>query len=86
MTPGMRKELCLEAMRLCRMLIDYPMTDQPVANALLALMCFHASRLDARVDQQGELVLYADQDVSRWNGELISEGAYYLSRSASGPP
>lgn len=82
--PGMRKELCLEAMRLGRMLIDYPMMDQPAVSALLALMCFHASRLDARVDQQGELVLYADQDVSRWNAKLISEGAYYLRRSASG--
>jgi predicted RNA polymerase sigma factor len=51
---------------------------------LLALMCFHASRLDARVDQQGELVLYADQDVSRWDAGLISEGVYYLRRSASG--
>jgi RNA polymerase sigma-70 factor (ECF subfamily) len=82
--PSMRKELCLEAMRLCRMLIDYPLTDQPAVNALLALMCFHASRLDARVDQQGELVLYSDQDVKRWDQELISQGAFYLHRSASG--
>jgi RNA polymerase sigma factor (sigma-70 family) len=82
--PEMRSELCREAMRLCRMLIDYPLTDQPAVNALLALMCFHASRLDARVDQQGELVLYADQEVSRWNAELIGEGVYYLHRSASG--
>jgi RNA polymerase sigma-70 factor (ECF subfamily) len=82
--PEMRSELCREAMRLCRMLIDYPLTDLPAVNALLALMCFHASRLDARVDQQGELVLYADQDVSRWNMELIGEGVYYLRRSASG--
>ncbi len=81
----LRNDFCQEAMRLCRMLIDYPPTDQPMVNALLALMCFHASRLDARVDQQGELVLYADQDVSRWNGQLIREGAYYLNRSASGP-
>ena len=80
----LRKELCLEAMRLCRMLIDYPLTDQPEVNALLALMCFHASRLDARVDQQGELVLYSDQDVNRWDAELISQGGFYLHRSASG--
>jgi RNA polymerase sigma factor (sigma-70 family) len=83
--PELRKELCLEALRLCRMLIDHPLTDQPPVSALLALMCFHASRLDARVNQQGELVLYADQDTSRWNAELISEGVYYLRRSASGP-
>ncbi len=83
--PEMRSELCREAMRLCRMLIDNPLTDQPSANALLALMCFHSSRLDARVDQQGELVLYADQDVSRWDAGLITEGVLYLRRSASGP-
>jgi RNA polymerase sigma factor (sigma-70 family) len=83
-TEGMRSELCREAMRLCRMLIDNPPTDQPQVNALLALMCFHASRLDARIGRQGELVLYADQEVSRWNAELISEGAFFLRRSASG--
>jgi RNA polymerase sigma factor (sigma-70 family) len=81
----LRNDFCQEAMRLCRMLIDNPLTDRPAANALLALMCFHASRLDARIDQQGELVLYADQDVSRWNAGLISEGVYYLRRSAIGP-
>ena len=82
--PEIRKELCREAMRLCRMLIDNPLTDQPAVNALLALMCFHASRLDARVDQQGELVLYAEQDVSRWESALIGEGMYFLRRSATG--
>lgn len=80
-----RRELCREAIRLCRMLVDNPLTDRPAANALLALMCFHASRLEARVDEGGELVLYADQDVDRWDTRLISEGGYYLRRSANGP-
>jgi RNA polymerase sigma-70 factor (ECF subfamily) len=66
------------------MLIDYPLTDQPMVNALMALMCFHASRLDARVDEYGEIVLYDDQDTSRWDAGLISEGGYFLRRSASG--
>jgi RNA polymerase sigma factor (sigma-70 family) len=79
-----RKELCQEAIRLGRMLADNPLTDRPEVSALLALMCFHASRLEARVDQQGELVLYADQDVGRWDAELISAGGYFLRRSASG--
>jgi RNA polymerase sigma-70 factor (ECF subfamily) len=82
---GMRRELCWEAMRLCRMLIDNPLTDRPAVSALMALMSFHGSRLDARVDERGELVLYADQDISRWNAELIGQGGYYLHRSASGP-
>lgn len=79
-----RRELCREAIRLCRMLVDNPLTDRPAVNALMALMCFHASRLDARIDRQGELVLYADQDVSRWDAALIGEGGYFLRRSAAG--
>ena len=82
--PAIRKELCLEAMRLCRMLVDHPATDRPAVSALMALMCFHSSRLDARVDQAGELVLYADQDVNRWDAALIAEGMLFLRRSASG--
>jgi predicted RNA polymerase sigma factor len=79
-----RRELCREAIRLCRMLVDNPLTDRPAVSALLALMCFHASRLEARVGQDGGLVLYEDQDVTRWDIALMGEGAFYLRRSASG--
>jgi len=60
------------------------LTCTPEANALLALMCFHASRLDARLDANGEIVLYEEQDVSLWNSDLISKGGYFLNRAASG--
>jgi len=80
----LRKELCFEAMRLCHMLIDNEGTDTPQANALLALMYFHASRFDARIDQNGEIVLYDDQDVDLWNSDMISKGGYFLNRSACG--
>ncbi|NII27061.1 RNA polymerase subunit sigma [Pseudoflavitalea sp. X16] len=79
-----RKELCFEAMRLCSMLVENKYTNQPAANALLALMCFHASRLDARVNVAGELVLYDEQDASQWNTDLISKGGYFLHCAASG--
>ena len=79
-----RKELCLEAMRLCRMLVTNPSTDKPATNALLSLMCFHASRLDARVNDYGELILYEDQDPGLWNKELISQGGYFMHRAARG--
>lgn len=79
-----RKELCFEAMRLCRMLIGHPTTNKPEVNALLSLMCFHASRFDARLNEQGEIVLYDDQDTALWDAELIGQGGYYLSRSATG--
>jgi len=82
--PTLRKDLCLEAIRLCTMLIEHERTDTPAANALLALMCFHASRFDARTSQNGELVVYRDQDTSLWNNDLITRGGYYLNRSAKG--
>ncbi len=80
----LRKDLCLEAMRLCTMLVEFSATDKPQVNALLALMCFHASRFDARLDKNGELVLYDDQDTSLWNPDLISRGAYFLQRAQRG--
>jgi len=79
--PTLRKDLCLEAMRLCIMLTDNPGTDKPHASALLALMCFHASRFEARVDSNGDLILYDEQDTARWNDELIRRGAFYLNLS-----
>jgi predicted RNA polymerase sigma factor len=79
-----RKDLCYEAIRLCTMLVENKLTSKPEAYALLALMCLQASRFDARIDKNGELVLYCDQDTSLWDSELISKGAYYLNCAASG--
>jgi len=78
----LRKDLCLEAMRLTYMLIENETTNQPSVNALLALMCFHASRFEARKNSQGEIVLYDDQDVSLWNDELIARGVYFLNKAS----
>lgn len=78
------KDLCLEAMRLIHMLTENESTDKPEVNALLALMCFHASRFEARIDKNGELILYEDQDVSLWNKDLIKQGENYLNRAAKG--
>ncbi len=80
----LRKDLCLEAMRLCYMLVENKITNKPPVNALLALMCFHSSRFDARMDKNGEPVLYEEQDTGLWNMELIGQGAYYLKNSAKG--
>jgi RNA polymerase sigma factor (sigma-70 family) len=80
----LRKELCFEAIRLCYMLIENKETNKPQANALLSLMCFHASRFDARFGKNGELILYDDQDTSLWNTDLISRGGYFLACAASG--
>lgn len=79
-----RKDLCLEAMRLCNMLIENDGTNKPEVTALLSLMCFHASRFDARRDEKGEIILYEDQDTRLWNKELIDKGKYFLNCSATG--
>ena len=80
----LRKELCLEAMRLNYFLIENETTNKPIVNALMALMCFHASRFEARTNQIGEPILYDQQDKNLWNEELIAKGNYYLIQSARG--
>jgi len=80
----LRDDLCTEAMRLTHSLIENESTNLPTVNALYALMCFHASRFKARQNANGEMVLYQDQDETRWDQELISKGGYHLSRAASG--
>jgi len=80
----LRKDLCLEAMRLNFMLVENKSTNKPAVNALLSLMCFHASRFEARTDPKGEIVLYEDQDTSLWDNELITQGEFYLNKAAAG--
>lgn len=80
----LRKDLCAEAMRLTYLLIENKSTNNPSVNALMALMCFHASRFDARINDNGEMILYEDQDESLWNQELISRGTYFLNSSSAG--
>jgi RNA polymerase sigma-70 factor (ECF subfamily) len=80
----LRKDLCLEAMRLCTMLVENAATNQPQVNALLSLMCFHASRFEARMDRNGGIILYEEQDPSLWNVDLISKGGYFLQCAAAG--
>jgi len=80
----LRKDFCLEAMRLGLLLTDYEKTNFPKTNALMALMCFHASRFDARQDKEDALILYEDQNEALWDKELIKQGIHFLSRSAEG--
>ena len=80
----LRKDLCIEALRLGVMLTEYDRTNLPKTNALIALMCFHSSRFDARQSGEGELILYEQQDEELWNRELISQGIHFLNLSAAG--
>jgi RNA polymerase sigma factor (sigma-70 family) len=80
----LRQDLCFEAMRLTYLLIENKSTNLPFVNALLSLMCFHASRFEARIDHNGETILYQDQDTSLWNQELIGKGEYFLNQAFEG--
>lgn len=79
-----RKDLCSEAVRLTLLLTENPLTNQPQANALLALMCFQSSRLEARINDKGEAVLFEEQDKSLWDKSLIERGNYYLVNACIG--
>ena len=80
----LREDLCVEAMRLTYLLIENEQTNLPVVNALLSLMCFHSSRFKARKADNGEMILYNDQDESLWNRELIAKGVYFLHEASKG--
>jgi RNA polymerase sigma-70 factor (ECF subfamily) len=79
-----RAELCGEAIRLAEILAGNPATDRPVVHALLALMLLQASRVPARVDEAGDVLLLAEQDRGVWDQELIGRGLRHLDRAASG--
>ena len=73
-----RVDLCIEAIRLGRVLIEL-MPDEPEALGLLALMLLIEARRPARVSAD-QLVLLADQDRDRWDRELIVEGQALVRR------
>jgi RNA polymerase sigma-70 factor (ECF subfamily) len=79
-----RRDLCNEAMRLTLLLIENDVTNKPAVNALYALMCFHASRLDARITGTGEAVLYEDQDETLWDRSLVEKGIEHLNLASRG--
>jgi len=80
----LRKDFCIEALRLGLMLTEYDKTNLPKTNALIALMCFHASRFNARQTGQEAPTLYEQQNVTLWDQELINQGVHFLNLSAQG--
>jgi RNA polymerase sigma factor (sigma-70 family) len=82
---GIRADLCEEAIRLARLLVEHPLAAGPSTYALAALLHLHAARLPARVDATGEFLALVDQDRSRWDRERVEEGLRLLDLSAAGP-
>ncbi len=79
-----RQDLCGEAIWLADRLASHGATALPRCHALLSLMLLQASRLPARQDEAGDLVLLADQDRSRWDRGLIHRGLRHLDRASEG--
>jgi RNA polymerase sigma-70 factor, ECF subfamily len=77
-----RSDLCNEAIRLAKVLAAL-MPDEAEVLGLLALMLLHDARRDARVADDGSLVLLGEQDRSRWNRKRIDEGLRVLERAAA---
>ncbi len=77
-----RSDLCAEAIRLGRLLVDT--LPSPSLHALLALMTLQAARLPARTQLDGSLVLLEEQNRALWDQRLIATGLRHLGQSAAG--
>jgi len=78
--PFLRVDLCEEAIRLARVVVEL-MPGQAEAAGLLALMLLHHSRRETRASSEGDLVLLEEQDRSRWDHDMIDEGLALLDRA-----
>jgi RNA polymerase sigma-70 factor, ECF subfamily len=74
-----RADLSGEAIRLGRLLLE--LLPEPEVTGLLALMLLHESRRPARTSATGEIVLLDQQDRSRWDRKLITEGITFVERA-----
>ena len=80
-----REDLCEEAMRLAYLMTLDPITNTSTVQALLALFCFQASRLQARLDDKANIILLKYQDRGRWFRPLIERGFYYMDLAVTEP-
>jgi RNA polymerase sigma-70 factor (ECF subfamily) len=80
----LREDISAEAIRLAAIVARHPIAAAPRAWALLALLLLHAARFGGRVSSTGELFLLRDQDRSKWDRGLISEGLRALDNAAAG--
>jgi RNA polymerase sigma-70 factor, ECF subfamily len=78
-----RRELCAEAIRLGRMLVEL-LPGQTEARGLLALMLLHDARRETRQDSTGALVRLEDQDRTRWDRAQITEGVSLVDQALHG--
>ncbi len=73
-------DVCAEALRLGRLLVDL-LPDEPMPAAVLALLLLTEARQPARIDDAGDVVLLTDQDRAQWDATAIAEGSALLAAS-----
>jgi RNA polymerase sigma-70 factor (ECF subfamily) len=78
--PLIRIDLQAEAFRLAAALCDL-LPNEPEAFGLFALIAFSVARTGTRVDERGELILLSDQDRTRWDRQIITDGLVALERA-----
>lgn len=76
-----RKDLCGEALRLCKLLLKHKQTQLPESYALFALMCFHSARLESKQGVNNELLDLKQQDRSSWHFPLIQLGNTMMNKA-----
>jgi RNA polymerase sigma-70 factor, ECF subfamily len=81
-----RTDLCVEAIRLGRLVRALMVPPPSEATGLLALMLLHDSRRDTRLDEAGDLVLLEEQDRRRWNQRQIAEALPLVEEALRGGP
>jgi RNA polymerase sigma factor (sigma-70 family) len=79
-----RRDLCDEAIRLGELLASQPQCCTPTTLALLALMVLHRARFDARLDNEGCILLMEEQDRTAWDRRMIGRGLNLMAQSAEG--
>ncbi len=82
---AIRRELCLEAIRLTTILAENSVDKKAGQTfALLALMHLHLARMSSRQDAAGGLLLLEEQDRTQWDQQEIQTGLMWLGKSAQG--
>jgi RNA polymerase sigma factor (sigma-70 family) len=81
---AIRTDLCEEAARLCYLLCSQQRFSTPATHALMALMLFHAARMEGRLNERGSILLMEEQDRSKWDYWLIGRAREFLNQSAEG--
>lgn len=77
-------EFCHAAIRIAKLLIKHPSTENPENHALVSWMLLNASRLSSMQDDKGNILTLQEQNRSTWSTEMIEQGLIHLHRSAEG--